>query len=42
MGTDEVHLQVLRELVDDVAKPLPYLRSLARQVKFPLIGKGEI
>lgn len=35
----EMHLQVLRELVDEVIKP-SHLRSRGSPVKFPLTGKG--
>jgi len=42
VGSDEIHPRVLRELVDEVAKPLPtYLKGPGSLVKFPLIGKRE-
>jgi len=41
MGPDEVHLWVLRELVDEVAKPLATVRSCGSSVKLPLTGKRE-
>ncbi|GAB0179904.1 hypothetical protein GRJ2_000455700 [Grus japonensis] len=40
MGPDEMHLWILREPVDEVAKSL-YLRSPGSLLKFPLTGKGE-
>jgi len=43
MGTDEVHLWVPRELVDELAKPLSIiLEKLWQSVKFLLTGKRAI
>jgi len=41
MGADEMPPRVLRELAGEVAKPLSYLKSHGRLVKFPVTGKGE-
>jgi len=41
-GTHEVHPRILRELADEVAKPLSlHLRSCGSPVKFPVIVKRE-
>lgn len=42
MERDGMHMQVLNELTDEVAKPLfNIMRSHGSLVKFPMIRKGE-
>lgn len=45
VGPDGMHPWDLREMTDEVAKPLSsylsYLRSYGSLAKFPLSGKGE-
>jgi len=42
VGSDEIHPWVLRELVDEVAKPVFIVFERSWQSgEFPLIGKGE-
>ena len=40
MGPDEIHPWVMKEMVDEVAKPLSII-GYGSLVKFPLTGKTE-
>lgn len=42
MRHDEMHLWILREVLDEVTKPLSYLKSHVSPVKFLLMERGEI